>query len=461
MASETMEDKPLQRAALLVTTLSSLLTPMMASAITVALPAIGREFAMSAVTLGWVASAYLLAAAVFLLPCGRLADIHGRKKVFTLGTVVFSLASLLAGLAPNAGSFLCFRLLQGAGAAMIFGTGVAILTSAFPPQRRGWALGINVGATYTGLSLGPFVGGLLTHALGWRWLFLLSVPLGLLVLAAVRLRMRQEWADCRGEPFDWRGSLATMLILTAFMLGFTWLPGWRGTAMLLVAAAAFPFFILRQSRVAHPVFPVRLARGNPAFAFSNLAALVNYSATFAISFLLSLYLQYIQGFSARGAGLVLVAQPVVMALFSPLAGRLSDRHEPRVVASLGMGLCAAGLLAFAFLGRATPLAAIAANLMLVGLGFALFSSPNTNAIMGSVMPRQYGVASSFLATMRMVGQMLSMGIATLAFSLFIGRARIVPATYPLFLRSMRVSFAVFFVLCACGVAFSLARGRVR
>ena len=461
MKTTEMEDKSLQRTALLVTTLSSLLTPMMASAITIALPAIGRDFAMNAITLGWVASAYLLAAAVFLLPFGRLADIVGRKRVFTLGTVVFSLASLLAGLAPNAWSFLCFRVLQGTGGAMIFGTGVAILTSVFPPQRRGWVLGINVGATYTGLSLGPFVGGLLTHHLGWRWVFLLSVPLGLLVLVAVRLRMRQEWADCRGEPFDWKGSLGYMAMLTAFMLGFTWLPGWRGALLLLAAAVALPLFIGWESRSAHPIFQARLVRGNTVFAFSNLAALVNYSATFAIGFLLSLYLQFIKGFTPRAAGLVLVAQPVVMALFSPLAGRLSDRLEPRVVASLGMGLCAAGLLAFTWLGPASGLPAITANLMLVGLGFALFSSPNTNAVMGAVERRQYGVASATLATMRMVGQMMSMGIATLVFSLFIGKARIVPANYPLFLKSMRVSFVIFFVMCVGGVFFSLARGRVR
>jgi EmrB/QacA subfamily drug resistance transporter len=456
-----MEDKSLQRTALLVTTLSSLLTPMMASAINVALPAISREFAMNAVTLGWVASAYLLAAAAFLLPFGRLADIVGRKKMFAVGTMVFSAASLLAGLAPNAWSFLSFRVLQGMGGAMIFGTGVAILTSVFPPQRRGWVLGINVGATYTGLSLGPFVGGLVTQYLGWRWVFLLNVPLGLAVLAAVQWKMKQEWADCRGEPFDWKGSLGYSLMLTAFMLGFTWLPGRRGATMLLAAAVALPLFIGWESRSAHPIFQARLVRGNTVFAFSNLAALVNYSATFAIGFLLSLYLQYIKGFTPRGAGLVLMAQPVVMALFSPLAGRLSDRLEPRVVASLGMALCAAGLLAFTWLGPASGLVAIVANLMLVGLGFALFSSPNTNAVMGAVERRQYGVASATLATMRMVGGMLSMGIATLVFSLFIGKARIVPANYPLFMRSMQVSFGVFFVLCVCGVFFSLARGRVR
>lgn len=460
MAPSETEDRSLQRATLLVTTLGALLTPLMASAINVALPAIGRDFAMGAVTLGWVASAYLLAAAVFLLPFGRLADIHGRKKVFALGTALFSAASLLAGLAPDTVTFLLARLLQGTGGAMMFGTGVAILTSVFPPRRRGWVLGINVGATYIGLSLGPFVGGLLTHYLGWRWVFLLNVPIGLLLLAVVSLKLKPEWADSRGEPFDWVGSLIYSVMLTAFMLGFTWLPLWRGAALLLAAVVALPVFIHWESRSAHPIFPARLVRGNTVFAFSNLAALVNYSATFAISFLLSLYLQYIMGFTPRDAGLVLIAQPLVMALFSPAAGRLSDRLEPRLVASLGMGLCALGLFFFTWLGPASRLAFIVANLMLVGFGFALFSSPNTNAVMGAIERRQYGVGSATLGTMRMVGQMLSMGVATLVFSLFIGKVRITPAVYPLFLTSMKVSFAIFFVLCCCGVFFSLARGRV-
>ncbi len=456
-----MEDRSLQRTALLVTTLSSLLTPMMASAVNIAMPAIARDFAMDAVSLSWVASAYLLAAAIFLLPFGRLADIVGRKRIFKIGTVVFAAASLLAGWSAEANAFLFARLVQGIGAAMIFGTGIAILTSVFPPHRRGWVLGINVAATYTGLSLGPFIGGLLTQYLGWRSVFLLNVPLGALILAAIWLKMPQEWADSRGEPFDWKGSLVYLLMLTAFMLGFTWLPRWSGLVLLVAAAGVAPLFVSWEIRHVHPIFQFRLIRGNSVFAFSNLAALVNYSATFAITFLLSLYLQYIKGFTPRAAGLVLIAQPVVMAVFSPLAGRLSDRMEPRLVASAGMGLSAAGLFLFVWLNSQSGLWYIVPALMLVGFGFALFSSPNTNAVMGSVEKKYYGVASATLGTMRMVGQMLSMAIATLVFSLFIGRVRITPAGYPLFLTSMRVSFLIFFVLCGCGVFLSLARGRMR
>jgi MFS family permease len=262
-----MEDVSTQRVALLVTTLSSLLTPMMASAVNIAMPAIARDFAMNAVSLSWVASSYLLAAAVFLLPFGRLADIVGRKRIFKIGMVIFSAASLLAGLAPEANVFLFARLLQGIGAAMIFGTGIAILTSVYPPQRRGWVLGINVAATYTGLSLGPFIGGLLTQYLGWRWVFLLTVPLGALILAAIWLKMPHEWADSRGEPFDWTGSLVYLLMLTAFMLGFTWLPRWAGVVLLLAAAGALPLFMSWEARHAPSYLPIAPGQRQPGFRF--------------------------------------------------------------------------------------------------------------------------------------------------------------------------------------------------
>jgi MFS family permease len=199
---------------------------------------------------------------------------------------------------------------------------------------------------------------------------------------------------------------------------------------------------------------------NRTFTFSNLAALINYSATFAVSFLLSLYLQYIKGLPPQSAGMVLVAQPFVMTVFSPLAGRLSDRVEPRVVASIGMTLTTIGLILFTFLDNETSLAFIVFNLILLGFGFAMFSSPNTNAIMTSVEKRYYGIASGTLGTMRLVGQMLSMGIAMLLFAIFIGRAQITPEYYSLFIESVNVAFMIFSVLCFIGIFASLARGKV-
>jgi MFS family permease len=205
---------------------------------------------------------------------------------------------------------------------------------------------------------------------------------------------------------------------------------------------------------------MRLFTTNITFSMSNVAALINYSATFAVTFLISLYLQYLKGFTPRQAGMVLIAQPLVMAVFSPLAGRLSDRVEPRVVASIGMGFTALGLALFTGLREATPLWSIVAVLMVIGFGFALFSSPNTNAVMSSIDRRAYGVGSAMLGTMRLTGQMLSMGLVMVVFNLVIGRIQITPEQYPLFLQSVRTLFLLSAVLCGAGVFASLTRGKV-
>jgi MFS family permease len=251
------------------------------------------------------------------------------------------------------------------------------------------------------------------------------------------------------------------IALLALMVGFSLLPNGLGAILIVAGAIGLAGFLWWEMRSQNPVLHIDLFAKNRPFAFSNLAALINYSATSAVTFLLSLYLQYIKALSPQQAGLVLVAQPIVQAAFSPLAGGLSDRIEPRIVASIGMALTATGLALLIPLNSATPLWAIVADLMLLGFGFALFSSPNMNAIMSSVDRRFYGVASGTAGTMRLVGQMLSMGIAMLLFALFLGRVEITSAVYPLFLNSMRAAFAIFAILCVAGVFASLARGRIR
>jgi EmrB/QacA subfamily drug resistance transporter len=450
-----------KRVVLIAATLGAFLTPFMGSSINIALPSIGDELEMDAVLLGWVATAYLIAAAMFLVPFGRIADIQGRKKVFTVGILVYTLASLLCGFSTSAFMLIAFRVLQGIGGAMIFGTSVAIVTSVFPVGERGRALGINVAAVYIGLSVGPFAGGFLTEHFGWRSVFYANVPLGLIVLALIVWKMKGEWATAKGEKFDISGSIIYGITLVAIMYGFSRLPEMLGGWLILVGIIALAVFVWWETRVKSPVLNINLFRRNAVFALSNLAALINYSATFAVSFLLSLYLQYIKGFSPDIAGSILVAAPVMQAIFSPLAGRLSDRIEPRVLASTGMALSAAGLVMFIFLGHDTPLVYVVVSLVILGFGFALFSSPNTNAVMSSVENRFYGVASATLATMRQVGMMLSMGVAMLLFAVYIGRVQITPEYYDAFLSSVRVAFIIFACLCFGGIFASLARGRVQ
>jgi EmrB/QacA subfamily drug resistance transporter len=455
------DDVTIKRSALLIATLAAFLTPFMVSSINIALPAIGREFQMGAVLLSWVPTAYLLSAAMCLVPFGRLADIVGRKRIFAYGMWLFTASSFLLAFSPSAPMLIAFRVLQGFGSAMIFGTGMAILTSVFPASERGRVLGINVAAVYLGLSLGPVLGGFLTQQFGWRSIFLVNVPLGIAVIYLVSTKLKTEWAEAGDEKFDLPGSILYSAALVVFMYGLSLLPARPGMVLVLAGIAGAALFIRREMKTTSPLLNMNLFFYNAAFAFSNLAALINYSATFAVTFLMSLYLQYIKGFNPQHAGLILVSQPLIMAVFSPLAGRLSDRIEPRVVASIGMGFTAAGLFLFTSLHRETHMAFIVTGLVLLGFGFALFSSPNTNAVMSSIEKRFYGVGSATLGTMRLTGQMFSMGIAMVIFAIHIGSARITPEYYPQFLTSLRTGFIIFSSLCFGGIFASLARGKVR
>ena len=456
-----MADAGMKRSTLFIATLSSFMVPFMGSAINLALPSIGREFQIDAVLLSWVATSYILAAAISLVPFGRLADIHGRKKIFTLGIAAFTLASFLCAISTSTPMLIIFRICQGATSSMIFATGMAILTSVFPPQERGRALGINVAAVYTGLSLGPFLGGLLTHHLTWRSVFLMNVPLGLIIICLVFWKLKGEWAEARGEKFDLPGAVIYGLALVSIMYGISMLPSMKSLLFVILGLLGFGLFIIWQMRVEYPVFQLNLFRGNRVFSFSCLAALLNYSATFAMGFLLSLYLQYIKGLSPQSAGLVLIAAPIVMAIFSPFAGRASDRIEPRIVSSIGMTLTTIGLFLFAFLDEDSTLESIVIRLIVLGLGFAIFSSPNTNAIMGSVEKRFYGLASGSVGTMRLLGMMISMGIATLIFTVYLGKVQITVEYYPVFMKCVKVAFIIFAILCFGGIFSSMVRGKLR
>ena len=433
----------------------------MISSVNIALPAIGKEFKTDAVLLSWVATSYLLAAAVSLVPFGKLADIYGRKKIFLSGQIIVIVTSLLAAMSVSAPMLIIFRIFQGVGGAMIFATSIAILTSVYPPRERGRVLGIAVAAVYIGLSCGPFFGGWLTQHFSWRSIFLINIPLGLSIVWLVLWKLKGEWTGAEGDKFDLTGSVIYGAAIVAIMYGITIIPALASIGFILAGILALAGFVKWEAKVRYPVFEVKLFRENRTFAFSCLAALINYSATFAVAFLLSLYLQYIKGLSPQGAGVVLIAQPIVMAVFSPLAGKLSDRIEPRVIASLGMALTTLGLILLALISHNTTLLYIVISLMVLGFGFALFSSPNMNAIMSSVAKKYYGIASGSVGTMRVLGQMLSMGIATLVFALFIGRAEIVPELYPELIKSVKIAFIIFSGLCAAGIFFSLSRGDLR
>ena len=297
----------------------------------------------------------------------------------------------------------------------------------------------------------------MTEYFGWRSIFYLVTILGLLTTYIVIRKLDGEWKDAEGERFDITGSILYSLALVLIMYGFSKLNSLTGLIIFIPGVIFLLAFILWELRIEFPLINLRLFRHNTVFRYSNIAALINYSATFAVAFLMSFYLQYSKGLSPKETGFILVVQPVIMALFSPWAGKLSDRTDPGKVASIGMAVSTSGLFVLSFLTQDTSILFIIIVLMILGAGFALFSSPNSNAIMSSVQRRDLGVASGTLGTMRLIGQVLSMGIAMMLFALLIGNVKIGPENIDSLLRSVKISFSIFASLCFLGIFASLAR----
>ena len=445
---------------LIVLCISAFLVPFMGSAINLALPDISATFSMKAVTLTWMATAYLISTAVFQIPFARVADILGRKKVFMTGILIFSVCSLLCGFAPSGGILIFLRFLSGIGSAMMFGTNIAILTSLFPSEQRGKALGINVAVVYAALVVGPFVGGMLTHYLGWHSIFFVSAGIGLVAFVLAKVCLNGEWIEAGGEKFDFVGAFFYGIGLSSVIYGFSSLPHVRGFITLFIGIVGMFIFAKYELKQKFPVFNLQLFSGNRVFTLSSLAALINYAATAGIAFMLSLYLQYVRGLNANHAGLILITQACVQSLFSLVAGHLSKYYEPSKMAMTGMMIIVVGLIGLVFLNVETPYWIIITILVALGIGFGIFSSPNTNVIMGSVDKKDYSAASATTGTMRLTGQAFSMGIVGMAISFNIGNRIITPDYYPAFMHSMRITFVIFSILCVLGIYASSVRVKV-
>lgn len=457
-------EKDLRRAVITVVVITAFITTFTGSALNLSIPDIGSQFGVSAGRMGWLVSGYTLSVAAFSVPFGRLADITSRRNVLIAGIALFVACCIAALLSGSMAMLLISRVMQGVGAAMIFSTNTAVLISAFPGEQRGRALGYSLASTYVGLSAGPVIGGALNHNFGWRSIFVFIGILGVVALAAALMKLP---AEKRTEPhapgagrrsFDAAGNVIYMISIFLLMYGLS--EAGNGAVYIAVAAAgaaAGIIFVSHEMKSADPVVDIRLFRENKGYAFSNLSAMLNYGATFAISYLISIYLQVVMGYSSQTAGLIMIFQPLIMALLSPVAGRLSDRFSPFRMSSLGMALCAAGTFMFIFTGLQTHLVFIITALVVTGLGFAMFSSPNTNAVMSCVEKEDYGVASSILATMRSIGHTFSMVIVTITVTVLASDMALADVPADVLIKVIRVSFIVFTAICIAGVFISLKR----
>ncbi len=440
---------------LAITMVANFFNPFTGAAVNIALPRISDELHLDAVAMSWVTMAYLLASAVMLVPLGKVADRLGRKNVFLTGNIVFMIASFLCAAATSGGFLIAMRILQGIGTSMMVTTSMALLMSAFPPKERGKVIGMNVASVYLGLSAAPVLGGILTQSLGWRSLFLINGSVSIFVAVAIYFALKTEWKESEKGRFDWNGSMLYVVSLILLMYGFSKMPDAIAIVMTAAGLIGLYFFIRMEVRISYPVLDVTMFRDNIVYALSNLSAFINYAATFAVSFVLSLYLQYAKHLTPREAGMLLMVQPVLMALVSVFSGRLSDRFNPKVLASTGMGISVVGLFMLAFLTLDSTNTYILSALGILGFGFGLFSSPNTNVVMSSVEHKHYGVASATLATMRNLGMMFSMAVASLAVHVFIGNRPLGDSTIPDFMHSSKLIFLLFSAFCLLGVFTSL------
>lgn len=447
-----------QKHTLAVAMTTSFITTFMGSALNLAVPNIEAEFRAGAASVGWIISAYILSVSAFSVPLGRWSDIFGRRKMLVTGIASFGIASLIASFSTGIYMLIGGRVIQGISAAMIFSTNNAILIAAFSNSERGSVLGKNVASTYLGLSTGPVIGGILNSSLGWRSIFWVTSAIAFVGLLNAVFGLPKVDEDLEDSGFDKSGSAIFIGMIVCLIYGLTNLSISKSSYLVLaVGIALFILFVMVEKRVKSPAISLEMFTKDTVFTFSNVAAFFNYGATYAVGYLMSIYLQLVQGYSSRTAGLILIFQPVIQVILSPRMGKLSDRIYPGKIASVGMGICAFGLVLMMFLGKNTPFAFIIAALMIMGFGFAVFSSPNTNAIMSKVSYEDLGVANSIVATMRNLGQSSSMAILTIVIGLNLGNGSLKSATIGEMISTIKFSFMIFVVLCIMGMLMSLKR----
>ena len=463
MALDNVSEKDLnrnRRLALAATVAGSLLANLALSGLNVALPAIQKSMNLSAVLMAWVPLSLMMAMAASIAPLARLSDIWGRRKMSLAGLLAAALGSFICALSKEPVLFMTGRIINGIGLAAVFTAMTALVVSLYPAEKRGRVLGQTIAAVYIGLSLGPFVCGLITDFYGWHLIFWIS-GLALVPPFILMWQVSIEDAPAQGSRFDARGGMVWALAISFLFAGLAHLQLTWGQISSLLGAVLLFIFIRLSLRSDSPLLDIRLFTDNRRFAFSSLAAFICYTASMGLFFLLSLYLQYIKGLNPREAGLVLMVAPVAQAVLTPLSGYLSDKIDAGILSSLGMSLLfvAIGFLAFS-LDEATSIGRLMVYLFLFGVGFAAFSAPNSNAIMGSVPKVRVGQASGVIATTRLCGQISSIAITALVFGLVIGAGqKISPALYPDFLKSALICFKIYTAICFIGILASLARGK--
>ncbi|MGW8318256.1 MAG: DHA2 family efflux MFS transporter permease subunit [Candidatus Promineifilaceae bacterium] len=384
------------------------------SIVNVALPTLVRAFATDFATVQWVVLAYLLTVSTLMLSVGRLADMIGKKRLYTAGFIVFTTGSVLCGLSPTIHWLIGFRALQAIGASMILALGMAIITESFPPEERGRALGISGAVVSVGIAVGPTMGGILIDALSWHWIFFVNLPVGV-AGTVLAFRYVPSTRPAGGERFDYWGGLTFFISLFAFLMALTLgqQAGFANRSVLLLFAGAATFmivFVLIEWRTKDPMIDLRMFKSN-LFSVGLITGFITFVAIAGTVLLIPFYLEDVLGYDPRQVGLLLAVVPVALGITSPLSGSLSDRFGTRLITVIGLLVLVGGYYVLSTLGPKTTALGFVLRFLPIGIGMGVFQSPNNSAIMGSAPRKRLGVASGMLAITRTLGQ--TTGIAVL------------------------------------------------
>ena len=439
----------LEKTVILVSFITSFFGVFLSNGIIIGVPAIAKEFAMNNVIQNWIPTIFFLVMAVFTVPAGQISGKFGVKKSLLVGVVIFLIGSLGACLSFSTESFLVFRVIQGIGVAFVNVPAMAMVVSAVKPQNRGKALGFTVTGVYLATSSSPVISGFLVHNLGWRAIFYFVIPFLVLCIILMIWKIPQEWKTYEGDKIDTIGSVLYGIGILLFIYGFTTLIEPMGLIYTIAGIVLLVIFAVWELRQKSPVFNMKLFK-NMKFTSSNIAALCSYLAIMVVTTILNYHFQYVRGWNAQMSGLILIITPIIMAIMAPNSGKLSDKIHPQKLAAIGMTIAAVALLILVFLDGKTPLYMVVIAMILQGIGMGLFSSPNMNAIMSSVPPKDAPTASASQATMRTIGQTMSLGMLTLIFAWVMGNLPLSTQYAAMIVQSSQTICII--SMCACVLA---------
>ena len=438
--------------------LAIFINPLVGSMLNLALTAIGDDLGCSTHQLGWLTSVYFVASVMAMMPAAKLSDIYGKKRIFVLGILIAVVGLVLSSTSRDIYMLYVYRALTGFGTAMISCNSVSMISDVYRRRERGMALSLHTACVYIGGSIGPTLGGVLTEFFGWRSLFIVMIPLLVLSLFFIS-RFGYNIKSSPDSRFDTMGAAVYMTGVLVTMLGILSLPEMYAFVLTGVGASIMIGFILIERKGERPLMDLRLFR-NLRFSKSLTALFLNYASSWSISFFLSLYFQSIGAMTPSEAGLILMIQPAFQVVLTLAVGRFIDSIDYRILPTVGMGILCIALCMMMFIGTEPDLPYACACLALAGIGFGLFSSPNTTATMSYVNPSEYNEASGMISTMRQTGMMVSMATATCLIAIYMGStAQLTEELYDTFVMIMRYTWGICIAYNVVGMIFSWFRGK--